>query len=57
MCFGSSVLVQTGDYTVRKGEPLVRRYRFVLHDGKPDAETAERFARDFQSPPTVTVVK
>jgi hypothetical protein len=57
MCFGSSILVQTGDYTVRKGEPLVRRYRFVLHDGKPDAEMAERFARDFQSPPTVTIVK
>jgi len=57
MCFASSILTQTGDYVIKKGEPLVRRYRFVLHDGKPDAAMAERFARDFQSPPTVQIVK
>ncbi|MFP4055664.1 MAG: PmoA family protein [Candidatus Brocadiia bacterium] len=55
MCFASFCLVQTGDYAIEKGEPLVRRYRFVVHEGKPDAARAERFAADFAHPPKVTL--
>lgn len=55
MAFFSSTLVQPEAYTLKKGEPLVLRYRLVLHDGKPDAALAERLAADFASPPTVEV--
>ena len=39
---------------IKKGEPLVMRYRIVLHDGKPDKALAERLAADYAMPPTVT---
>lgn len=55
MCFFSTTLVQPDAYTLKRGEPLVLRYRIVLHDGKPDAALAERLAADFASPPTVAV--
>lgn len=53
MAFFSTTLVQPEPYTIRKGEPLVLRYRLVIHDGKPDAALAERLAADFAAPPTV----
>lgn len=55
MPFVSSTLVQTAPYTLKKGEPLVLRYRLVAHNGKPDKALAERLAADFQSPPTVVL--
>ena len=54
MAFFSSTLVQPDAYTIKQGEPLVLRYRIVLHDGKPDAALAERLAADFASPPQAT---
>ncbi len=53
MAFFSTTLVQPDAYTIKKGEPLVLRYRLVIHDGKPDKALAERLAADFASPPTV----
>ena len=55
MAFFSTTLVQPDAYTIKKGEPLVLRYRLVIHDGKPDAALAERLAADFTAPPTITV--
>jgi len=40
-------------YTIKQGEPLVLRYRLVLHDGRPDRLLAERLAIDFVQPPKV----
>ncbi|MBM4042324.1 MAG: hypothetical protein FJ290_27855 [Planctomycetes bacterium] len=51
MAFFSTTLVQPDAYTIKKGEPLVLRYRLVIHDGKPDKALAERLAADFVSPP------
>ncbi|HUT34402.1 MAG TPA: PmoA family protein [Planctomycetota bacterium] len=55
MAFFSTTLVQPEPYTIKKGEPLVLRYRLVIHDGKPDKALAERLAADFTTPPTVTL--
>jgi len=55
MAFFSSTLVQSDAYTLKAGEPLVLRYRLVLHDGKPDKALAERLAADFASPPMVAL--
>ena len=46
---------QEGDWEIRPGQEYVSRYRFVVHDGKVDDETAERLWRDFADPPKVTV--
>jgi len=53
MPFVSTTLPQPGDYTIKQGEPLVLRYRLVLHDGRPDKALAERLAADFAHPPKV----
>ncbi len=55
MAFFCSALCQPDAYVLKKGEPLVLRYRLVIHDGKPDKALAERLAADFANPPTVTV--
>jgi len=55
MAFVSTTLVQTGPFTIKKGEPLELRYRLVVHDGKPDKALAERLAADFVSPPKVAL--
>jgi len=55
MCFFSSTLVQTAPYTIKRGRPLVLRYRLALHDGKPDGELAERLFADFAHPPEVEI--
>jgi hypothetical protein len=46
---------QGGDMEIAPGKPYVSRYRFVIHDGPPDAQEIERLWRDFAQPPTVTV--
>jgi len=53
MPFVSTTLPQTADYTIKQGEPLVLRYRLVLHDGRPDKALAERLAADLAHPPKV----
>lgn len=55
MCFFSTTLCQTKPYSIRKGEPLVLRYRLVLHDGRPDRALAERLAADLAHPPDVVL--
>ncbi len=46
---------QLGDMSIQPGAPYVSRYRYVTYDGKPDAETIERFWADYAYPPVVTV--
>jgi len=55
MAFFSTTLVQPDAYTIKKGEPLILRYRLAIHDGKPDKALAERLAADFAAPPIVTL--
>jgi hypothetical protein len=55
MPFLSTTLVVAEPYTIKRGEPLVLKYRIVLHNGKLGKEEAERFAADFASPPSVTL--
>jgi hypothetical protein len=44
-----------GDWEIKPGETYVSRYRFVVMDGKPTMEEAERFWRDYAEPVRVTV--
>ena len=46
---------QAGDWEIKPGEEYVSRYRFVVMDGKPDAELLERLWRDYAHPPRVEV--
>ena len=46
---------QAGDWEIKPGEDYVSRYRFVVTDGRPDAELLERLWRDFAFPPQVEV--
>ena len=46
---------QAGDWEIKPGEEYVSRYRFVVTDGKPDAELLERLWRDYAHPPRVEV--
>lgn len=41
--------------TLPADRPTVFRYRFVLHDGRPDDARDERLWRDFAEPPEVSV--
>ncbi|MCL5019292.1 MAG: PmoA family protein [Patescibacteria group bacterium] len=45
---------KNGPGTVTMDKPLVRQYRFFIHDGHPDKELNDRIARDFVEPPSVT---
>ncbi|MFC1806482.1 PmoA family protein, partial [Planctomycetota bacterium] len=53
MPFLSTTLCAPGPYTIKQGEPLLLRYRLVLHDGRPDKALADRLAADFVTPPKV----
>ncbi|RBP42458.1 methane monooxygenase PmoA-like [Roseimicrobium gellanilyticum] len=44
-----------GDWSIEPGKPLVLKYRFVLMDGKPDANELERLWMDYAQPPKVEV--
>jgi hypothetical protein len=46
---------QAGDWEIKPGDDYVSRYRFVVTDGKPDAELLERLWRDYAHPPRVEV--
>jgi len=53
-CYTPAVL---GAFSIEPGKPpYVSRYRFYVHDGRPNAETAERLWHDYAEPPEVRVV-
>ena len=52
-CFAPSV---PAAFTIEPGKPYVSRYRFVVHDGTPDAKVAERLWHDYAEPPNTRVV-
>jgi hypothetical protein len=53
-CFAPAV---AGKFTIAPGRPpLVSRYRFYVHEGKPDPQTAKRLWCDYADPPEVRVV-
>ena len=51
-CYAPS---QLGDWAIKPGEIYLARYRFVVHDGPPDAVEMNRLWNDYATPPTVTV--
>jgi len=53
-CYTPAVL---GAFSIEPGgAPYVSRYRFYVHDGRPNPETAERLWHDYAEPPEVRVV-
>jgi hypothetical protein len=52
-CFAPMVL---GRFEIAPGREYLSRYRFVVHDGMPDAGALERYWRDYAEPPGVSVV-
>ncbi len=53
-CFTPAVL---GSYRIEpEGPPYVSRYRFYVHDGRLDPQTADRLWHDFADPPKVRIV-
>jgi hypothetical protein len=45
---------QNQPYIISSNEPLNLVYRFLVHNGHPNQEINERFARDFAEPPKVS---
>jgi len=45
-----------GSFTLEPGKTYVSRYRFHVHDGKLNAQKAERLWNDYAHPPAVRVV-
>jgi hypothetical protein len=46
-----------GPFEISPGQPYVSRYRFVVHDGLPDAAALARSWDDYAEPPRVRVVE
>ncbi|MBM4024622.1 MAG: DUF1080 domain-containing protein [Planctomycetes bacterium] len=46
---------QAGRWEMKPGEDHVFRYRWFVHDGKPDVAEIERIWNDYANPPQVTV--
>jgi hypothetical protein len=46
---------QAGAWEMKPGEDHVFRYRWYVHEGKPDAEQIERLWHDYAEPPQVNV--
>jgi len=46
---------QLGEWSIEPAQELRLRYRYVVHDGAPDAAELDRIWNDFAHPPTVTV--
>jgi len=44
-----------GEWEMKPGEDHVFRYRWYVHEGKPDVEQIERIWRDYAEPPQVKV--
>jgi len=53
-CFAPS---QAGDWQIEPGKPYVSRYRFVVSDGRPEAEKIEGIWRAYAHPPKVVIEK
>jgi hypothetical protein len=51
-CYAPS---QLGRWEIAPGTPYVTRYRFVVHDGPPDAKELDRIWNDYAEPPQVTL--
>lgn len=52
-CFTPAFL---GSFTIEPGKPYVSRYRFCVHDGKPDQKVIEQLWQDYAHPMKVRVV-
>jgi hypothetical protein len=52
-CFAPMV---EGSFEIAPGRPYVSHYRFVVHDGLPDARELERLWHDYAEPPVARVV-
>ena len=48
---------QLGDWKMEPGNDYVFRYRFYVHDSKPDVADLERLWNDFAKPPKVKLEK
>lgn len=46
---------QLGPFEIKSGEPFVLRYRYVVSDGKPDANELNRLWHDYAKPPIVSI--
>jgi hypothetical protein len=46
---------QLGEWEMKPGEDHVFRYRWYVHEGKPDVAEIERIWNDYANPPRVTV--
>jgi hypothetical protein len=44
-------------FRIEPGKPYVSRYRFVIHDGRPDPAALDGLWRDYAEPPVVRVVE
>lgn len=42
-------------FQIKPGEPYVSRYRYIVHDGKPDPKLLDRLWNDYATPPEVVV--
>ena len=51
-CFTPAFL---GSFTIEPGKPYVSRYRFCVHEGKPDQEVAEQLWQNYAHPVNVRV--
>lgn len=46
---------ELGDWEIAPGKPYISRYRFVVHDGPPNAAELDRLWNDYAHPPAVKV--
>jgi hypothetical protein len=46
---------QAGEWEMKPGEDHVFRYRWYVHEGKPDVNAIERIWNDYADPPQVTI--
>ena len=51
--YAGYIPAQKADLVIDKGTSLKLRYRFLLYDGKPDAERNRRIAKDMAEPPAI----
>lgn len=52
-CFAPMVL---GDFSLKPKEVYTSRFRYVVHDGPPNSEFAERMWQDYAHPPKVQII-
>jgi hypothetical protein len=49
--------VVLGELTITPEDPLVSRYRYVTHEGRPDADALHAAWRDYAHPPEVRIIE